>query len=116
VDLSTIFPLVHVEGFIKHLSVPLFTGVIGWITNWTGVLMLFYPIKFIGIRIPGLKTLAQFLPRKVLEVPLGLTSGRFGWQGSERQPSSTNSSTRTRLPNTFSAPLATRSTTSSTGS
>jgi uncharacterized membrane protein YheB (UPF0754 family) len=81
VDLSTIFPLVHVEGFIKHLSVPLFTGVIGWITNWTGVLMLFYPIKFIGIRIPGLKTLAQFLPRKVLEVPLGLTSGRFGWQG-----------------------------------
>ena len=80
-DLSAIFPLVHAEGIIKHISVPLFTGVIGWITNWTGVLMLFYPVKFKGIRIPGLKTLAQFLPRKVLEVPIGLIHGRFGWQG-----------------------------------
>jgi len=33
--------------------------------------MLFYPIRFSGIRIPGLKTLAQFLPRKVLEVRWG---------------------------------------------
>jgi uncharacterized membrane protein YheB (UPF0754 family) len=81
VDLSAIFPLVHAEGIIKHISVPLFTGVIGWITNWTGVLMLFYPVKFWGIRIPGLRTLAQFLPRKVLEVPIGLAKGRFGWQG-----------------------------------
>jgi uncharacterized membrane protein YheB (UPF0754 family) len=80
--LSSIFPLVHTDNkLIKDLSVPLFTGVIGWITNWTGVLMLFYPIQFKGIRIPGLKTLAQFLPRKVLEVPVGLTLGRFGWQG-----------------------------------
>jgi uncharacterized membrane protein YheB (UPF0754 family) len=80
--LSSFLPLVHTDNkLIKDLSVPLFTGIIGWITNWTGVLMLFYPIKFVGVRIPGLKTLAQFLPRKVLEVPLGLTAGRFGWQG-----------------------------------
>jgi uncharacterized membrane protein YheB (UPF0754 family) len=77
----SIFPLVHAEGWVKELSVPLFTGVIGWITNWTGVLMLFYPIRFVGIRIPGLRTLAQLLPRKVLEVPIGLARGRFGWQG-----------------------------------
>jgi uncharacterized membrane protein YheB (UPF0754 family) len=77
----SIFPLVHAEGWVKQLSVPLFTGVIGWITNWTGVLMLFYPIRFVGIRIPGLRTLAQLLPRKVLEVPIGLARGRFGWQG-----------------------------------
>jgi uncharacterized membrane protein YheB (UPF0754 family) len=81
VDWSSIFPLVHTEGLIKHLSVPLFTGVIGWITNWTGVLMLFYPVQFKGIRIPGLTVFAQFLPRKVLEVPVGLALGRFGWQG-----------------------------------
>lgn len=80
-DLSSVFPLVHAEGIVKYLSVPVFTGVIGWITNWTGVLMLFYPVKFWGVRIPGLKTVAQFLPRKVLEVPLGLSDGRFGWQG-----------------------------------
>jgi uncharacterized membrane protein YheB (UPF0754 family) len=78
---SSFFPLVHTSGWVKHLSVPLFTGIIGWITNWTGVLMLFYPVKFKGIRIPGLKVFAQFLPRKVLEVPVGLALGRFGWQG-----------------------------------
>jgi hypothetical protein len=72
---------VHASGWAKELSVPLFTGVIGWITNWTGILMLFKPVKFKGIRIPGMRTLAQFLPRKVLEVPVGLSAGRFGWQG-----------------------------------
>lgn len=86
-DWSSIFPLVpghdvnDIHGWVKQISVPLFTGVIGWITNWTGVLMLFYPITFHGPRIPGLRTLAQFLPRKVLEVPIGLADGRFGWQG-----------------------------------
>lgn len=80
-DLSSIFPLVQAGDLVKHVSVPLFTGVIGWITNWTGVLMLFYPVRFKGIRIPGLKVLAQFLPRKVLEVPIGLALGKFGWQG-----------------------------------
>ncbi len=80
--LWSLFPLVHTDkAWLKELSVPLFTGVIGWITNWTGVLMLFYPIQFKGIRIPGLKTVAQWLPRKVLEVPVGLTVGKFGWQG-----------------------------------
>ncbi len=81
-DWSSIFPLVHTDNVVVHyLSIPLFTGVIGWITNWTGILMLFYPVQFKGIRIPGLKTLAQFLPRKVLEVPVGLVLGKFGWQG-----------------------------------
>ncbi|HEY1966490.1 MAG TPA: hypothetical protein VGH89_00975, partial [Pseudonocardia sp.] len=49
--------------------------------NWTGILMLFYPVQFKGIRIPGMKTFAQFLPRKALAVPIGLNLGRFGWQG-----------------------------------
>lgn len=81
-DWSSIFPLVHTDNVVVHyLSIPLFTGVIGWITNWTGILMLFYPVQFKGVRIPGLKTLAQFLPRKVLEVPVGLVLGKFGWQG-----------------------------------
>ena len=80
--LWSLFPLVKTNNeLIKHISVPLFTGAIGWVTNWTGILMLFAPLKFKGIRIPGLKTLAQFLPRKVLEVPIGLVHGKFGWQG-----------------------------------
>ncbi|MGD9530568.1 hypothetical protein [Pseudonocardia sp.] len=76
-----IFPLVHADGWVAHISVPLFTGVIGWVTNWSGVWMLFHPVRFRGVRVPGLRTVAQFLPRKVLEVPLGLQRGCIGWQG-----------------------------------
>lgn len=31
------------------ITIPLFTGIIGYITNWSGVLMLFAPINFHGI-------------------------------------------------------------------
>jgi uncharacterized membrane protein YheB (UPF0754 family) len=79
--MEALIPLWHTEGWIKYLSIPVFTGVIGWVTNWTGVLMLFYPIRYRGVRIPGLKTLSHLLPRRILEVPLGLDRGRFGWQG-----------------------------------
>lgn len=79
--MDAIIPLWHTEGWIKYLSVPIFTGVIGWVTNWTGVLMLFYPLRFRGVRIPGLTTLSHLMPRRVLEVPLGLHLGKFGWQG-----------------------------------
>ncbi len=40
---------------IDLISVPLFTGVTGYITNWTGVLMLFRPIRFHGFTVPLLK-------------------------------------------------------------
>jgi uncharacterized membrane protein YheB (UPF0754 family) len=63
------------------ISIPLFTGVIGYITNWTGVLMLFSPLKFRGVRLPGLKILFPFLPRKVQVLPLIRYDGRIGWQG-----------------------------------
>src|SRR5246127_4433390 len=66
---------------IGELTIPVSTGIIGDVTNWTGVLMLFSPLRSHGVRIPGLKTLAPFLPKKALLVPLGLGQGRFGWQG-----------------------------------
>ena len=66
---------------ISLLTVPLFTGGIGYVTNWSGVLMLFYPVHFKGIRVPGLAALARFFPRKVRQVPLGFTYGGVGWQG-----------------------------------
>src|SRR5258708_10144533 len=65
---------------IKVLTIPLFTGVIGYITNWTGVLMLFYPVRFRGWRIPGLAFLVTLAPRKIQEIP-GMMHGRLGWQG-----------------------------------
>ena len=46
---------------LKELSIPLFTGAIGYLTNWSGVWMLFYPIRFAGWRIPGLGRLAPLL-------------------------------------------------------
>ena len=68
--------------FLVHLiSIPLFTGVIGYITNWSGVLMLFRPLRFYGARIPGLRTLYPFLPRRVQVIPAVSKDGRFGWQG-----------------------------------
>lgn len=63
------------------ITIPLFTGVIGYITNWTGVLMLFRPIGFRGVRLPGLKILFPLLPRRVQVLPLIRYDGRIGWQG-----------------------------------
>ena len=62
------------------ITVPLVTGVIGYTTNWTGVLMLFYPVHFKGFRAPWLQTLARMLPYRVRQVP-GLMVGGIGWQG-----------------------------------
>ncbi|MBO0801704.1 MAG: hypothetical protein J2P25_01315 [Nocardiopsaceae bacterium] len=78
---ASVFPLVRAPEIVTYISVPLFTGIIGWVTNWTGVLMMFYPVRFRGIRVPGLATARNFLPRKVLQVPIGLQLGKFGWQG-----------------------------------
>jgi uncharacterized membrane protein YheB (UPF0754 family) len=65
---------------ISLLTIPLFSGAIGYATNWTGVWMLFYPVHFAGFRTPGLRTLAGLLPRKIQQVP-GVMQGGLGWQG-----------------------------------
>jgi uncharacterized membrane protein YheB (UPF0754 family) len=38
------------QSTLALLTVPLFTSVIGYVTSWTGVLMLFYPVHFRGLR------------------------------------------------------------------
>jgi len=65
---------------VSDLTIPLFTGAIGYVTNWTGVWMLFYPLEFKGIRIPGLARLAHLLPRRIQQIP-GVIKGGVGWQG-----------------------------------
>ncbi|MGH2983849.1 MAG: hypothetical protein ACRDK5_06310 [Solirubrobacterales bacterium] len=65
---------------IKELSIPLFTGAIGYLTNWSGVWMLFYPVHFAGWRLPGLDSLASLLPRRIQQIP-GVMQGGVGWQG-----------------------------------
>jgi uncharacterized membrane protein YheB (UPF0754 family) len=65
---------------VNLISIPLFTGAIGYLTNWSGVWMLFNPIRFKGVRVPGLKALAGVLPRKLQQIP-GVAQGGVGWQG-----------------------------------
>jgi uncharacterized membrane protein YheB (UPF0754 family) len=66
--------------WVKLITIPFFTGVIGWLINWTALIMLFNPIRFHGWKIPGLYELSRLLPRKVQEVP-GVMQGGVGWQG-----------------------------------
>ena len=65
---------------LSLISIPLFTGAIGYVTNWSGVWMLFYPIHFAGLRVPGLAALANVMPRRIQQIP-GLGQGGIGWQG-----------------------------------
>ena len=62
------------------ITVPVVTGMIGYVTNWTGVLMLFYPVHFKGVRAPWLHAASRILPYKVRQIP-GVMIGGIGWQG-----------------------------------
>ena len=66
--------------WVHLLTIPLFTGVVGWLINWSGLWMLFSPLRFHGIRVPGMRELGSLLPRKLQEVP-GVLQGGIGWQG-----------------------------------
>jgi len=81
-DLTTILPIAAGDGinWVAAGSIPIFTGAIGWLINWTGLIMLFNPIRFHGFRVPGLRELSALLPRKLQEVP-GMMQGGIGWQG-----------------------------------
>src|SRR4051812_11211616 len=63
------------------ITVPFFTGAIGYVTNWTGIWMLFEPVQFKGIHVPGLSKIVHgIMPRKIQQIP-GLMNGGLGWQG-----------------------------------
>jgi uncharacterized membrane protein YheB (UPF0754 family) len=65
---------------LKDITIPVFTGIIGYVTNWTGIWMLFNPLEFKGFKLPGLAYLAKLMPRKLQQVP-GVMHGGVGWQG-----------------------------------
>ena len=65
---------------LSLITIPLFTGAIGYVTNWTGVWMLFYPVRFRGFELPGLAALVNVMPRRIQQIP-GLSRGGIGWQG-----------------------------------
>jgi uncharacterized membrane protein YheB (UPF0754 family) len=65
---------------LKEATIPIFSGFIGYTTNWTGVWMLFNPLEFKGFRLPGLRPFAHVLPRRIQQIP-GVMQGGVGWQG-----------------------------------
>jgi len=65
---------------ISLITIPFFTGAIGYVTNWSGVWMLFYPVRFKGFKVPGLAPLAHLMPRRIQQIP-GVMIGGVGWQG-----------------------------------
>lgn len=40
--------------WVRFASVPLIAGVIGWTSNWVGIRMAFFPIRFVGLWDPWL--------------------------------------------------------------
>ncbi len=68
------------ESTLALVTIPLVMGVIGYVTNWTGVLMLFYPVHFKGIQARWLQSISRVLPYKVRQIP-GVMVGGLGWQG-----------------------------------
>ncbi|NKX86191.1 hypothetical protein [Nocardia coubleae] len=67
--------------WVDMISIPIFSAIAGLITNWTGVIMLFAPVRFTGFYVPGLKTLFPLLPRKVQILPTFAPGGILGFQG-----------------------------------
>ncbi|MET7770411.1 hypothetical protein [Nocardia sp. NPDC005366] len=67
---------------VDLITFPVFSALAGWLTNWTGVLMLFWPVQFRGVRIPGLQVLYPYFPRRVQVLPTFSGDGRrLGFQG-----------------------------------
>ena len=66
--------------WLHVVSIPVFTGVVGFLINWTGLIMLFSPVRFRGVTVPGMRQLSRVLPRKLQEIP-GILQGGIGWQG-----------------------------------
>lgn len=64
----------------RLLSIPIISGVIGYITNYVGIKLLFFPVSFVGVRMPGLAPVGRLLPRKLQSIP-GVLQGKVGWQG-----------------------------------
>jgi uncharacterized membrane protein YheB (UPF0754 family) len=65
---------------LSLLSIPVISAVIGYGTNYAGIKLLFYPVRFVGFGVPGLAQIGRMAPRKLQGIP-GLLHGRVGWQG-----------------------------------
>ncbi len=66
---------------VDLITIPLFSAVAGVLVNWSGIYMLFSPVKFHGFYLPGVKMVFPFLPRRIQVLPLWAPGGIIGYQG-----------------------------------
>lgn len=64
----------------RLLLIPPITGIIGYVTNWVAIRLLFHPVEFWGVDVPGMDRVAGLLPYRLQQIP-GVMEGRLGWQG-----------------------------------
>jgi uncharacterized membrane protein YheB (UPF0754 family) len=64
----------------RLVLIPPITGIIGYVTNWVGIRLLFYPVEFVGIKVPGMDQFTKLLPARIQQIP-GMMEGKIGWQG-----------------------------------
>ncbi len=64
----------------RLILIPPITGIIGYGTNWVAIRLMFYPVEFRGVKVPGMEKVAEFLPRRIQRIP-GVMEGKMGWQG-----------------------------------
>ena len=63
---------------LSLLSIPLISAVVGWLTNYLAVKMMFYPIEFIGIKpIFGWQGLIPAKRRQMAEIEVELVLGKL---------------------------------------
>ena len=69
------------EHTLKLLTIPLFTGVIGYVTNWTRRADAVLPGPVQGAPDPAARSRSSgSCPRKIQQIP-GVMHGGIGWQG-----------------------------------
>ena len=66
---------------ISLLTVPLFSGAIGYLTNWSGVWMLFNPVRFKGLPASRPERRSPSCCRARSSRFPGVMHGGVGWQG-----------------------------------
>ncbi len=63
---------------LSLLSIPVISALVGWVTNYLAVKMMFYPIEFVGLRpIFGWQGLIPAKRRKMAEIEVELVLGKL---------------------------------------
>ncbi len=65
---------------LRLLLIPPITGIIGYMTNWVAIRLMFHPTEFRGVDVPGLEKVTQLMPYRIQQIP-GMLEGKVGWQG-----------------------------------